>query len=343
MIKNILFSFLTFSFCILLACGAAEIHFYLQNKTFYFKDDQQSLNYFRYPLNLKNYNAVIALGGSTTYGLGVRDGEDWPSLLARELGLPIINLGRLGAHLQEFRLNAYVWQSKRFLAEDLYFNNWSSTLSGKGGGWLSFKPKIIYLAPVINDTVPWLYYSTLNRAHPFLGLAIRILSICPMGEKLILVHHLKKFILKMMEKDIHPDFLSAEDLNFIRNRLIAELEQFFELCQREKIMVNLIGFPILFNQIPEERESELFALNQTLYSDLFKMRFILEKSVQIERQVFELVAKKYNARYVCAACRLDKKPLAEKLNYFVDPIHLNVQGQKIIVQDILNSLHREGK
>ena len=269
--------------CLFLAIGVAELHFYSNNKTFYASYNLKKLDQYRYPLNLSLPASDIALGGSTTFGLGLEDGEDWPTIISKTLHRPIANLGRLGAHLQEFRWNASSWQEKRYLAEDLYFTNWSLAPQGQGHGWLGLKPIRLFLAPPINDTAPWLYYSALSRSHPHLYWGVRFLNSFPFGEKLALVHDLKKLFLKMMERGVHPEFLNDEDLRFVKGRLKNELIQFLEICKREKIEVVLIRFPILFSQFPEENEDMLLAQNQKIYTDIFKMRFIFEQSARIEQ------------------------------------------------------------
>lgn len=52
---------------------------------------------FSYIRNLQSRGeAVICFGDSLTEGVGAGNGEDYPSVLARQLGLPIVNAGRRG-------------------------------------------------------------------------------------------------------------------------------------------------------------------------------------------------------------------------------------------------------
>jgi len=43
-----------------------------------------------------NNEAIVCLGDSLTEGVGASSGEDYPSVLSRELAFPVVNLGQRG-------------------------------------------------------------------------------------------------------------------------------------------------------------------------------------------------------------------------------------------------------
>jgi len=164
----------------ILSLIVSEIAFYAQNKYWYFKPvlsaspvkEHNDFSLYREPFSISRQNnriRIVAIGGSTTYGLGVDSSATWPKRLSAQLNkrfpnqYEVINLGRLGGHLEEFLQN-YAQSSTVYIPRDKWIAGERPKASSFAKwGWKDLNPDIILLAPVVNDTAPdYLYLAEPN-------------------------------------------------------------------------------------------------------------------------------------------------------------------------------------
>ncbi|MBF0557135.1 MAG: hypothetical protein HQK96_21690 [Nitrospirae bacterium] len=151
-----------------IAVTVGELSFYISTGNWYFTSNNQNsskshdMALYRESFSIKKSGRIriLAIGGSTTYGFGVAPENTWPKILAEKLekAFPgkyeVINLGRIGGHLEEFIQNYHTNANIEITREKWISGIRPAEKDISDWGWKDLKPDIILIAPVMNDTAP---------------------------------------------------------------------------------------------------------------------------------------------------------------------------------------------
>ncbi len=331
----------------------SEIVFYAQNKYWFFRPvrsassvkERNDFSLYREPFSIprqKDRIRILAMGGSTTYGLGLDLSATWPKLLSARLNkhfpnrYEVINLGRLGGHLEEFIQN-YHRSSTVYIPRDKWSNgDRPGTKDFADWGWKDLNPDIIILVPIVNDTAPdYIYFSEPNiiakAAHKVLSAGGKPF----LFNKLALGFYFKKLLTILELKNRRQTTDLSVRLNKIRSDYTKNLVDFIQLWDTQT-RIYLIGLPLLFNKEDGEKQVRQAALYWNISdtsSLLQEVHYIpvledLEKSVRLE------VAQEKKIYYREVGKNIKAQSFSKRLRLYIDSAHMNTSGVKIISDEI---------
>lgn len=331
---------------------AGEVYYCLTHDVWYFSaqhaklsaNDAQKLYREPFAIERSGRLRIVTIGGSTTYGFGVNNEVTWPKLLSQKLEkhLPgkyeVVNLGRLGGHLEEFIRNFHSSSNIYIPRED-----WIKGVRPKVGdfaswGWKDLKPDIILLVPIVNDTAPdYLSYAEPNTMVRIARRSLNIISSSSVANKVALGFYIKRGLIALgnMNKEYVAD--NAERLAAIKKGYEQNLQQFFDLWSKD-VTVVLLGLPLLFNKEDSEKEAVQAARfwNLSDSSSLLKEVQYLPILEELEKEVRLNVSRKYNLKYFEIGREIKQLPFNERLQFYVDSIHMNKSGTELIAKGVFN-------
>lgn len=271
----------------------------------------------------------VLIGGSTSYGLGLKEDQTWFSKILR-LTEKItgrkprgVNLARLGGHLEDHILSA-----DRFLKRPILIQDWLEGDRPLGDqdffdiGLRRIGYNRIILAPVINDTATIIFRSK-YRALPA---ARRFLTV--LGGKLGVSFRGLKGLLKAAESN--TSFVDESLVPATRNRYIELITRFIEKIGPSKII--LVGLPIKYNRADYEH------CMTNPCKDPPELILSLVSAIELEREARQDLSRTYGTA-LCESSRIfDHVPLHQKEGYFMDSIHLNDAGTSQLAPTLANCL-----
>jgi len=329
---------------------SGEVYYYLTHDAWYFSEKHArtfvggTQELYREPFVIKKNTRVriAAIGGSTTYGFGVNNELAWPKLLSQKLEkhfpgkYEVINLGRLGGHLEEFIQNFNSSSNVYIPREDWIKGIRPNVGDFASWGWKDLKPDIILLVPIVNDTAPdYLYYARPNVTAKIAMKGLNIISSISLANRFALSFYIKKGLIALENLNKEHITDNAERLAVIKNGYERNLEQFIYLWSKD-VTVVLLGLPLLFNKEDRGKEAAQAARFWNLSDNKSLLNEVqyLPSLEGLEKEVRFNVSRRYNLKYVEIGSKVKKLPFNERLRFYVDSIHMNKFGTQLIADEV---------
>ena len=357
-ISSIFFVVLTTAF---FSVVISEIAFYLVEREWYFTrnrpskhpGDPRDMSLYRSPFLIKKGDRIriVTIGGSTTYGFGVDSNLIWPKLLAKKLEktfpgkYEVVNLGRLGGHLEEFIQN-YQASSNVYISRDKWVSGERPCLKDLADwGWKDLQPDIIILVPVVNDTAPdFLFLSHPNVVSKMAHKILDIVDRSFIFENLALGFSIKKFLIFIEYKNKKPFPNNKQKLDIIMSEYKKNLERFIAMWGRIDRFY-LLGIPLLFNKNAGEKQAYQAARYWNIYDvdSLSQEVHYLPTLEDLENKVRYEVSREKELLYREVGENIENLPFHERLRLYIDSIHMNSQGMKLIADEIYQFILEDRK
>ena len=287
---------------------------------------------------------ILAVGGSTTYGFGVSALQTWPALLEiiLEKHAPgryeVINLGRLGGHLEEFSEN-FLFSLNEFIPREKWLRGSPEQFDQvprASWGWRDLSPDLIILAPIVNDTAP--DYLAVSSFRPTARLANNLRFRCVQTffcESMALGYFFKKFMWLVENRGSSSLVDESEKLAIIQKRYERSLEHFLDLWD-SKTAIYLVGLPLLFNKDDGEKEARQAGMYWSIDPSKSLMAEVnyLPKLIALEEAVREGVALRRGLPYKELGESIKSLTLKKRIKYYLDSAHLDAKGNELIAREI---------
>lgn len=248
-----------------------------------------------FPPDFPNMHKILALGESTTFGWGVAEGNDYPSLLMHELQR---RLGKKDLYVINAGVPSYTSSQVH-----VYLNELLDTI----------KPDCILISILWND----IWYSTLFNWYP--GVLIHRQ---PSSFQRFMIRNSNlyriAFLKSSPKKEKHDIF---NEMAFEAYR--ENIEKMIVACRMKKIPIIFIEPPLDPTLIPEA------GINPFYHSRLTK-DFYIKISIQYNNAL-KAIAGRYEAPVINHRISLTN---AHGKELFIDFLHPNSTGNLIMAQDI---------
>lgn len=330
----------------------AEVMFYLKAGKWYRAEsidktagDANDFKLYRKPFTIKKKPGrvrILTVGGSTTYGFGVKSEDTWPGRLEQKLNerypgkFEVVNVAYLGGHLEGF-ISDFQKASRTYITREKWLEGARPGPESKAKwGWSDLDPDIVIVVPIVNDTAPDFTYM---RSHGQTGgWRSRLEShlTAPPLKNLAISYYLKRVIMKAP----HPTdgFRPEAAYSRIRESYKENLKQFISLWGTER-RIYLLGLPWLFSKDDSSESIDLAmqvwgVTDQKELMDELGYFPSLEK-IEIEQRT---VAKKELTGYTLASNEIGKslkaRPYRERLRFYLDPVHVTAEGNELFAREI---------
>lgn len=357
-IRKIVLYLIFMSFVLLgVALAFSEIAFYLQFKAFYNSHSSSVLDFeaedvfkrYRKPFAIKKDHRfrILTIGGSTTYGYGLPEQLSWPALLGERLDkeypsqFEVINLGRVGGHLEEFILNHHS-ASKVFIPREKWISspfNRPNKNQLAAWGWKDLNPDLIILAPVINDLGPdYLVSARTNTLLFGSKFDPNISGLSRFIHKFALSHYIQRFSSTIMVQRPDSAEIEKSKLFTIRESYRNNLEKYLDLWKEEKVV--LLGLPLLFQAKDGRKEVKKAGLfwNLENKASLEQEVIYLPKLEALGKEVRSTMSSKKGVVVNEIGVAIKEKPFNKRLRLYLDSIHANAEGTALIADEIFNDI-----
>lgn len=290
---------------------------------------------------------ILAVGGSTTFGFGLPAKAAWPARLAACLEdeapgrYEVLNLGRLGGHLEEFIEN-FQASLTDFIPREHWLKAGPQRLAQAtraDWGWKDLAPELVLLAPVVNDTAP--DYVSFAAPGPLGRRAASLseaLGRSPLDGSLALVHYLRLALHGLAARDAGTTASEAQRLAVIRERYARNLKRFIGLW-RGRAEVRLLGLPLLFSpgDGPDEaaRAARFWGMPEGPVAEQAAYLPALE---QLEREVRAETARKLGIAHLELGETIKARPFNDRLRLYLDAIHLTAQGHDALARELAREM-----
>jgi lysophospholipase L1-like esterase len=284
---------------------------------------------------------ILAVGGSTTYGLGVEAEQAWPRRLAARLEqshpgrYEVVDVSYLGGHLEGF-ISDFHRVSRRYIPRDRWLDGARPRPSDLADwGWSRLEPDVVIVAPIVNDTAPDFLWM---RKHAD-GMPQRLeaaLERTPGVRDLAIAFYVRRVLPRL--SPAAPPLDAAAAHARIRASYESSLERFVDLWGGSRHVL-VVGLPWLFNRedgpqvLPLAMEVWGVADRRELADELSYLP-PLERLEQEARQ--ELPARrKGNALSVReVAASLKSRPFPQRLRYYLDPLHGTAEAHDLFAAEM---------
>lgn len=289
---------------------------------------------------------ILAIGGSTTYGVGVDTPFTWPHLLQKRLDndfpgkYEVINLGIKGGHVEEFIQNYYA-----SLTEFISKGDWDNN-SANGGlnaaladwGWKDLKPDLIIIVTSVNDMLID-FISTRNLVATEAQYVLNLLDGTRFCQNAALCFYMKKELATIDFNNRTTPSNETEKLRFIQKDYTTHLDRFIGLWKKD-IPIYLVGFPILFKKTDGIGDVDKAARywNVQDKTSLYKNAALLPKLVDIEQNIKSDISIKYKLRHTELGELVRTLPFNDRLEYYADSVHMNSKGTRILAEQMYDYL-----
>lgn len=330
----------------------AEFYYYFTHDALYYHAKAIALNsnpdgmaLFRRSFSIQKGHRVriLAIGGSSTYGMGVEEKETWPAWLQSRLdadfpgSFEVINLGRLGGHLEEFILN-YRATSRIYVPRDKWIDspaNRPTEAQLASWGWKDLHPDALIVAPVAADTAPdYLYRSRKNVLARWADKFMDDFHGTWVGEKLALSHYIIHALTDLSLKNRNT---AEVDLPTLEQTYETNLSRFLQLWEGTPIYV--FGLPLLFNQDDSEKDAKKAAVVWNLPETeiLHELQYmpLLET---LEARVRNRAGQNRSIRSKELGKEIKNLPFPSRLKLYHDSIHLRGDGYRQVVEEMYGFL-----
>ncbi|MBF0404335.1 SGNH/GDSL hydrolase family protein [Candidatus Magnetominusculus xianensis] len=289
---------------------------------------------------------ILAIGGSTTYGVGVNTAFTWPHMLQEKLDsnfpekYEVINLGIKGGHIEEFIQNYYASLTE-FISKEDWDNsllNGTFKIPHADWGWKDLNPDLIIIATTITDMMND-FISERNRTAVFAQYLHHMLERTWFCQNMALCFYMKKELATIDFNSRTNPLDESRKLDLIQKDYMSHFEQFINLWRKD-IPIYLVGFPVLFNASDGNNDVEKAARYWNIQdkSNLYKNVALLPKFVAIGQKVAYTIATKYNYHYEELGEEIRTLPFNDRLEYYVDSVHMNSKGTIILAEQIYDYL-----
>ncbi|WP_420265529.1 SGNH/GDSL hydrolase family protein [Candidatus Magnetominusculus dajiuhuensis] len=289
---------------------------------------------------------ILAIGGSTTYGVGVDAVFTWPHLLQEKLDsnfpgkYEVINLGIKGGHLEEYIQNYYASLTDFISKGDWDSNLVNGTLKAAHAnwGWKDLNPDLIVMAPTIADMMND-FGSERNRIAVLAQYLLRRLDGTWFSQNAALGFYMSKELATIDFNNRTEPSNEAQKLQVIQKDYSNHLEQFISLWKKD-IPIYLIGFPVLFKATDDNHDVEKAARYWSIQdkADLYKNAALLPKFVDMGQKIENAIAVKYKIHYKEIGEEISMLPFNDRLEYYSDSIHMKSKGTHILAEQIYDFL-----
>jgi lysophospholipase L1-like esterase len=293
---------------------------------------------------------ILTVGGSTTYGFGVKRSDSWPYRLEKKLNerhpgkFEVVNLAYLGGHLEGF-ISDYQRLSRRYIPRDKWLEGARPASEDMARwGWGELNPDIVIIVPIVNDTAPDFTFMRNNentvKWQRYVG---GTLESMPVVRNLAISYYLRVALQKIPRQK--TDFHAANAYLQIRDSYKKNLERFILLWGPE-IKIFVVGLPWLFKEGDSSESVELAmkVWGVTDYDELIDQLSYLPTLEIIEAEVRDTV-KKELAGYSLISTEIGQslkvRPYHERLRFYLDSIHVTAEGNELFASEIYDLVIRD--
>lgn len=331
----------------------AEVMFYLKAGKWYRAEsinkaveDANDFKLYRKPFAIKKKPGrvrILTVGGSTTYGFGVKSEDTWPRRLEQKLNerfpgkFEVVNVAYLGGHLEGF-IADFQKASRTYITREKWLEGARPAPESKAKwGWSELDPDIVIVVPIVNDTAPdFTYIRSHGHAGRWRSRLESYLETAPLLRNLAISYYLKRIILKAPQptKGFRPDDAYLR----IRESYKENLKQFISLWGAER-RIYLLGLPWLFSK-DDSSESVELAMQVWGVTDQKELMDELSYFPSLEQIEIEQRAavKKELAGYSLFSNEIGKslkaRPYRERLRFYLDPVHVTAEGNELFAREI---------
>lgn len=311
------------------------------------REDLASSLYRQNPFRKKKERLrILAIGGSTTYGLSVNESDTWPARLGHVLEesfpgkFEVINLGRIGGSLEEFIFNVNSATTHYVSRETLIQLRDPKLELAKGSlpyGWKDLHPNLVLVAPIVNDTAPDYLHLSNFQNNSIISVIDRTLNLSGILRKLALSFYIRKLRFSLMN-DL-PPARDSETLPLItpqiKDGLAKRLRRFLSEWDND-LPIILFSLPLLFSV--EDSDStvkvakKFWEINDS--RSLSRERVYLPALSKVEREVFSDA----KVPYFQLLPDFHSWKFNDRLRLFNDSIHMNERGYSLLVNDMTRVL-----
>lgn len=309
--------------------------------------DQNDFRLYREPFALQKHPGrirILAVGGSTTYGMSVRANDTWPKRLEQKLNeaypgkFEVINVAYLGGHLEGF-VSDYHRVSRRYIPRDRWLDGERPADKDMAAwGWKDLDPDLIVVVPIVNDTAPdFTFIRSNGDARGWFRRMTSMLDTVPVIRNLAISYYLKVVINKFM-----PRAIASPSAEMVYARIgglyKANLQRFVSLWSPSKPIL-LVGMPWLFNMgdTSEMLDDAMKVWNVTDRAELADELSYFPALEKIEVEARRNIGRKLAGSGVLVAevgQALKRRPFRERLSFYLDPIHVNAAGYEHFASEI---------
>ncbi|MBF0466998.1 MAG: hypothetical protein HQK94_18180 [Nitrospirae bacterium] len=335
---------------------SSEIIFFLFKGGFYAKMNNHKsapgntyeMKIYREPFSVQKGKRfrILAIGGSTTYGVGVNPAFTWPHLLQEKLDnhfpgkYEVINLGIKGGHIEEFIQNYYASLTE-FISKGEWDNNLVNgnlKVTHANWGWRDLNPDLIIVAATTSDMMND-FVSERNHMAMFAQYLLHMLSGTWFNQNVALGFYISKELATIEFNNRTKPSNEAQKLELIQKDYKGHLEQFINLWRKD-IPMYLVGFPVLFQVTDSNNDVEKAARYWDIQDkdNLYKNAGLLPKFVDMEQAIENSVAAKYNVRYKEFGEEIRALPFKHRLEYYTDSVHVSSKGTHVLAEQIYDYL-----
>lgn len=292
---------------------------------------------------------ILVVGGSTTYGFGVRAADAWPARLRNKLEkrhprkFEVVDVSYLGGHLAGF-VSDYTHASRRYISRELWLKGDRPQPNDLAGwGWRDLDPDIVIVAPVVNDTAPDFAFMRQEAGAPAWRRSVeRALAETPLLADLAISYYARTVLRNIGGRAEEFDAHAARAR--IRESYRASLEQFVSLWGTGR-QVLVVGLPWLFNpgDGPETVDLAMKAWGVRDRTELLDELSYFPVLERLELDVRSGVVAGF-ARQAVAGGEIGRGLKASsfpvRLRWYLDALHVNAEGHEAFAEEIYGLISR---
>lgn len=331
----------------------AEVMFYLKEGKWYRYNDVTAptnqvsdFQLYRKPFSIQKKLGVVrilTIGGSTTYGFGLRGDQAWPSRLESKLNknfpekFEVINLAYLGGHLEAF-ISDFNHVSRIYIPRDKWLDGLRPAVNDLANwGWGDLNPDVVIVVPIVNDTAPdFNYFRSNGNEFGLRHLFERGIEYLPLLKRFAVTYYLKMVVQK--NQLTKSSFRADETLINIGKSYKDNLKTFVSLWGTDKKIL-LLGLPWLFSKEDSDHEVNLAKMmwGVTDQKELIDELTYFPQLEQIEIDTRATVKKEHGVESLInfeVGRKLKSLPYKERLRFYLDPIHVTAEGHELFADEI---------